>query len=113
MKNIILVFALILSLNAFGQEMPVIKITNNDTEKEYRILFSSSTEQSVQVSLLDINGREVVKEVLNAKGFVKTFDLKQVTAGTYTWKIKFGRRTFMEEFDILSASEIARRNAKR
>lgn len=110
MKKLVFVFALVAfaATKSLAQDMPVIKITGDQKTKEYSVLFSSTSEQKVNISIEDKKGKEIITTTMMAKGFVKKFDLTKVAAGTYTWKIEFGRRTLLEEFDVLSSDQVAK-----
>ncbi|MDH5609079.1 MAG: hypothetical protein OEY56_06330 [Cyclobacteriaceae bacterium] len=110
MKNLFFVFIVFVAIQAVAQDVPIVRITGDEVSREYKILYSSPKEYSVQISLINEANNVILDEKVDGKAFIKTYSLKSMAEGTYQWRLKYGRITYLEEFDLFSEKQLLKQS---
>lgn len=86
----------------------MIKITADPILRDYRILFSSTVQLPVTVTLVSSDGnRNLFSEDFGSvSSFVKKYSLGDAPLGKYQWEVKYGNKTYAEEFEIMSEKRL-------
>ncbi len=92
--------------DALEREGILLKVihTSNDI---YNIIYQGAQQQQVSIEFIDKNDKVLYYESVNtSEGFVKSLDLSDLPAGTYSVKLTSATETVSEEIRILTAEEM-------
>lgn len=105
MRYFIFTFFFSITSYLYGQET-VVRITENPITREYKLLYSSPTEQDVIVNIYSSSGTSAMEEKFFTKGFVKKYTLKESVLGKYYFEVKYGNENWRYDFEIMNEKKI-------
>ncbi|MFT4737028.1 MAG: hypothetical protein ACI8QD_001082 [Cyclobacteriaceae bacterium] len=99
---------------AIGQNSDaMIKISGDPIKRDYRIIFSAKEAVKCEVTLESIDGNSIFQEDFGTvPAFVKKYSLTDAPLGVYVWEIKYGTKTYSEEFRIESEKKLIKESIK-
>ncbi len=105
MKSTLLTCLLVTAISLSAQD-PVIRITENQMDRDFKILYSAQEVYKVDIRLLSSTKDELMKESFNQKAFMKAYSLDKLKEGKYYWSISYDGNTYEEEFRIKSMKQL-------
>ena len=83
-----------------GSSVAVVKVEGSSL---FKLLYKSEKAQNVKVSLLDEKGNAIFKEtVKNKSGFVRPYNLCEITEGQYTLQVQDENGTTVEKINYVT-----------
>ncbi|MFZ9045890.1 MAG: hypothetical protein ACO2ZZ_08480 [Cyclobacteriaceae bacterium] len=86
----------------------MIRISEDPIARDYKILFSSAEKLPVSVTLFSSEGSTILfsDDQGTIQNFVKKYSLLDAPLGKYKWEIKYGNKSYSEEFEIMSEKRL-------
>lgn len=115
MKNLFFRINLLFLMSLMSQSLlhaqttdAMIKITADPISRDYKVLYSSAQDNRVTVQLKSVDGATTIFEENFGvvKSFVKKYSLLDAPLGKYQWEIRYGNKTYAEEFEIMSEKKL-------
>ncbi|MDH5609241.1 MAG: hypothetical protein OEY56_07155 [Cyclobacteriaceae bacterium] len=104
--NVFLCFFLGSHLLSAQSDDAMVRITANDINREYKVLFAAKSEFNVIITLYSEGAVILEEKFPDSKAFVKAFSLKDAPYGRYEWRVSYGDKSFTQQFEIVSEKKL-------
>ncbi len=108
-KVLLVALLTVISATVFAyveKEDSEVKIVPNKDGKTYRVIFKSSAEENVSVSILDKNQKKIyASNIIKSDGFSKPYDLSNLPVGDYTFLVETESTKFNQKVDLRDITE--------
>ncbi len=110
MKNLTLVTALIFTI-IFSSQAQKENSSNKilpSTQNSFKIIYTKSGDSNVKIKLLDDKGSFIrMDKVASNDGFMKRYDLSQLSPGTYTFEVSDKSNKSFHEVTVSQDSDLS------
>ncbi len=82
-------------------------VVSSKKANQYQVVFLANDATRLNLELRDQNGNQLFSDAFTAKGyFSKSFDLGQLSSGTYTFRASYNGQTIEETVSTVSSDEL-------